>query len=62
LTVQARINRDRLKDNILVHMSAELKTELNSPQMLTLDLTVHMIWTRATPNTVTPDNCIEAVT
>jgi hypothetical protein len=35
-------------------MVAKFQAELDSPEMFTLDLTVHMIGTRAIPNAITP--------
>jgi hypothetical protein len=43
-------------------MGTYLKAELYGPNVLTLDLTVDVIWARAIPNLVPLGDCIEAMT
>jgi hypothetical protein len=59
-TVQTRIDRNGLKYNILVHMSAYLKAKLDSPNMLTFHFAVDAIWATATPTILsTIDDCVK---
>ena len=55
------VDCDWLNDHILPHMSTEFQTELDSPNVLTLDLSVDVVGATAIPNTVPLGDCVEAV-
>jgi hypothetical protein len=62
LAIQACIDRNRLKHNILAHMSAYLEAELYRPNVFAFDFAVDVVWATATPTILpTIDDRIESV-
>ena len=61
-TVEAYLRVERLDDYSASDLIPKRKRELNSPNVLTFHMTVHMIWTGAAPNTVTLRNLVRTAT
>jgi hypothetical protein len=62
LTIDARMNLNRLYDYGLDDDFSKLTTKLNSPDVLAFDFTIDVIWATATPNRFFLDDCIDATT